>query len=133
MKYIVTINNKSYEVEVEKGQASILKTTETVTPVITYPQASAPIVQPAPAQIQAPAPSEIVNNGEPVKAPMPGTIISVKVTSGTKVKKGDTLFVLEAMKMENEIAAPVDGVIIQIIAAKGSSVSTGDILAVIQV
>ena len=67
-----------------------------------------------------------------IKAPMPGTILDVKVSAGTKVKKGDTLFVLEAMKMENEISAPADGVVVQIQTAKGSSVNTGDILAVMQ-
>ena len=70
--------------------------------------------------------------GKPVIAPMPGTITGIKVNPGEKVKKGDIILVLEAMKMENEIAAPFDGVVIQISAAKGSSVSTGDVLAVIQ-
>lgn len=123
MIYIVTINNRSYEVEVEKGEASILKVTEAAAQSI-----------PAASQTPAPLPPAAVSaaNGNPVTAPMPGTIISIKVSTGDKIKKGDVLFVLEAMKMENEITAPVDGVVIQIAAAKGSSVSTGDILAVIQ-
>ncbi len=62
---------------------------------------------------------------------MPGTILDVKVTAGTVVKKGQILLILEAMKMENEIVAPTDGTVAQIQATKGMSVNTGDILAVI--
>ncbi len=123
MIYTVTINNKSYEVEVEKGQASIVKITEAT-------------AQSIPQDSQAPAPPPTVAapaaNGNPLTAPMPGTIINIKVRNGDRVKKGDVVLVLEAMKMENDITAPVDGVVVQITAAKGSSVSTGDILAVIQ-
>ena len=56
---------------------------------------------------------------------MPGTINAVKVTSGQQVKKGDVLFVLEAMKMENEIYADKDGKVGQVFVQKGASVSTG--------
>lgn len=131
MKYIVAINGKNYEVEVEKGQASIVKTTASV------PAAATPITAAAPAQpVQtvAPAPAAFSSaaTGEAVKAPMPGTILAVNVNQGAAVKKGDTLLILEAMKMENEITAPRDGVIAQITAAKGMSVATGDVLAVLQ-
>jgi biotin carboxyl carrier protein len=61
---------------------------------------------------------------------MPGTILGLKVTDGTTVKKGQSILVLEAMKMENDIAANADGVITFSV-AKGASVSTGDLLAVI--
>jgi biotin carboxyl carrier protein len=129
MKYIVTINNKNYEVEVEKGQASIVKTTEAAVPnikVVTQP--AAPVQNPAP---QAPV-TVVASKGEAVKAPMPGSIINVKVTEGQRVKKGEVILILEAMKMENEITAPVDGVVVQIVVDKGASVATGDLLAVIQ-
>jgi len=129
MIYVVTINNKKYEVEVEQGEASLVKTTE-----ITQNNSSLKTIQ---APVQAPTPAPTVNEvssaeGQLVKAPMPGTILDIKVSVGTKVKKGDVVFILEAMKMENEIVAPVDGVVVQIIATKGSSVSTGDTLGVIQ-
>lgn len=128
MKYIVTINNKNYEVEVEQGQANIVKTTEAAPAVAKAPSAvPAPVPQPS-----AAATTVTSVNGEPIKAPMPGLILNCKVTPGSKVKKGDVLFILEAMKMENEIAASIDGTVVQILAAKGSSVSTGEILAVIQ-
>ncbi|HHU77496.1 MAG TPA: biotin/lipoyl-binding protein [Clostridiales bacterium] len=146
MRYIVTINNKSYEVEVEKGQANLINVEDApvqaavqaapaAEPVPAQQAAPAAPQQPAPAPVQqapaAPAVSAAAVNGEPVKAPMPGTILDIKVSSGQTVKTGDVLFILEAMKMENEIMAPVDGVV-QVVAAKGSSVNTGDVLASIQ-
>jgi len=66
-----------------------------------------------------------------VTAPMPGTVLDVKVAQGASVKKGDLLLILEAMKMENEILAPCDGTVKQVLAAKGASVNSGDALVVI--
>ena len=63
---------------------------------------------------------------------MPGTILDIKVNQGARVKEGDILLILEAMKMENEILAPSDGVVSQLFVSKGSSVSTGDNLVSIQ-
>lgn len=132
MKYVVTINNKNYEVEVEKGQASIVSTKEVAAPaVVAAPVAPAPQAAPVSAAQAAPA-AVNVGSGQAVKAPMPGTILAIKISAGTKVKSGDVLFVLEAMKMENEIVAPADGTVVQIVAVKGSTVNTGDLLAVIQ-
>lgn len=125
MKYVVTINDKNYEVEVERGQATLLKTTQVVAPApqpIAAPAATAP-VQPAQA---ASSPTNV--SGEAIKAPMPGTILDVRVSPGSAVKAGDILIILEAMKMENEITSPRDGVVSQVIAAKGASVATGDVL-----
>lgn len=127
MKYIVTINDKSYEVEVEKGQANIIKTTKAaIVPVqeAAPPQVVAPVV--------APAPQTDIGSGEPIKSPLPGSVVSIKVQPGTAVKKGDILLVIEAMKMENEVTAPRDGVVTRIIVAAGAAVSTGDILLELQ-
>ena len=132
MIYEVTINSKKYEVEVVKGQAAILSTKEATAPVM-QPQtvvAAAPAPQAAPVPQAAPAAAN-VGNGEAITAPMPGNILDVKVASGSQVKRGDVLVILEAMKMENEIVAPKDG-LVQIQTAKGSTVNTGDLLAVIQ-
>lgn len=132
MKYIVTINGKNYEVEVERGQATIVKTTETAEKAYVTQPVAAPVApaQPAPAPAQA-APV-VSGEGTPVKAPMPGVILDVRVTAGATVKKGDILFILEAMKMENEIVAPENGVITAVSIAKGTSVSTGDVLALLK-
>lgn len=124
MIYKVTLNGKIYEVEVEKGEAVIQAEYDACVPQSApAPQvASAPTAQAPVAQATAPAASAGANS---VCAPMPGTINAVKVTSGQQVKKGDVLFLLEAMKMENEIYADKDGKIGQVFVQKGASVATG--------
>ena len=129
MIYTVRINNKEYEVEVERGKANLLKTTEVSAPA---PVATAPVATPqtvAPVQQVAPAPKDGANT---IKAPMPGIILDIKAAPGTSVKRGDVVLILEAMKMENEITAPVDGVVSQVLVTKGSSVATGDSLITYQ-
>ncbi len=131
MKYIVTINNKNYEVEVEKGQAHIVRTTQAVEiPVPVQP----PVAPAAPVVPAGPSPSVQIDPsaGELLKSPMPGIIVSVNILPGAAVKKGEVLVVLEAMKMESEIVAPRDAIVSQIVVAKGASVSTGDILLALQ-
>lgn len=126
MKYIVTLNNNTYEVEVEKGAASVVKTEKTATP--------APVVEPKTAAVEAKpaAAPAAVGQGEKITAPMPGTILGIKKNTGESVKKGDVIFILEAMKMENEIFAPKDGTMGQVFVSNGATVNIGDILAVIQ-
>jgi len=68
---------------------------------------------------------------EVIKAPMQGLIVDVKVKTGEKVKAGDEIIILEAMKMENPIVAPCDGVINEIKVTKGDKVNTDDVLAVL--
>lgn len=129
MKYIVTLNGKNYEVEVEMGKAAILNTTQAPAAQAAEPVQAAP----APAREQAPAPAAAANAAEEViRAPMPGIILNINVAPGAAVKRGDTLLILEAMKMENEISAPCDGVVSDIAVSKGASVSTGDALLTIR-
>lgn len=133
MKYEVTINNKKYEVEVEKGQASLTKTEEISAKAV--PQEVPVVSQPQPNQPLKPstAAEEIaVTGGQQLKSPMPGTILEIRASEGQKVKKGEIIFILEAMKMENEIMAPNDCTVIQINTSIGSSVKTGDLLAILQ-
>ena len=73
----------------------------------------------------APAPAAAPAGGETVAAPMPGTILDIRCSAGQQVNAGDVLFILEAMKMENEICAPRAGTIGSICVQKGASVATG--------
>ena len=124
MKYRVTLNNRVYEVEVEEGSAVLLNEYEAASP------APAAVSAPAPKQESAPAPAPS-GDANAVKAPMPGNILKISVTVGQKVSEGETLLVLEAMKMENEVTADRSGTVTGIIAAKGQTVETGDPLVVI--
>ena len=131
MKYKVTLNEKTYEVEVEAGKAMLLDEYEA------YAPAPAPAAVPAPAPAAAapaapaPAPAAVTAAGDTISAPMPGNILRIEVNQGDAVKKGQTLLILEAMKMENEIAAPRDCTVAQIVTAKGAVVETGTPLLVL--
>ena len=67
-----------------------------------------------------------------ITAPLPGIVYDIKVKEGTKVKEGQSLFTLMAMKMENDITAPRDGVVKEIKVKKNDNVNKGDVLAVIE-
>ena len=135
MKYKVTLKGRVYEVEVEAGQAMLLDEYEAVAPAApaaAAPAAAAPAAAPAPAPAPAaPAAPVVTGAGEPVTAPMPGTILKVNVTQGQAVKAGTVLCILEAMKMENEIMTSKDGTVTQVLVSKGSAVDTGAPLVVI--
>jgi glutaconyl-CoA decarboxylase len=85
----------------------------------------------APAPAPAPAPAAAPVGGNKVNSPLPGSVISVAVKEGQAVKKGDTLLVLESMKMENPILADCDGTVTKIAVAAGQSVMQDDLLVVI--
>lgn len=97
-------------------------------PIAPAPVAPAP--KPAPAASPAPAPAPVAG-GESITAPMPGMLVKYEKPVGSKVKRGDTILVLEAMKMYNNIPSPVDGTISAAPLSAGSNVSKGDVLAVI--
>ena len=125
-KYNITVNGTTYEVIVEEADGGVQA------PVYTAPAAApAPTAAPAPAAAPkaAPAPAAAPAGANAVTAPMPGTILDIKVSAGQAVKKGDIICVLEAMKMENDIPAPCDGTIASINVQKGASVSAGDVIA----
>lgn len=133
-KFNIKVNGQAYEVEVEEVAGGFAPAP--VVPVAAAPApAVGPVAAPAPEKAEAkaapaPAPVAAPAGGTQLKAPMPGTVIDFKATNGAAVKKGQTVLILEAMKMENEIVAPVDGVI-TFVASKGASVNTDDLLAVI--
>jgi len=134
-KFRITVDGKVYEVEVEEvgeNKASE-RTIPTPQPVVT--KAKEEPEKPEPAKVSnSPAPSKAPTTavaGEEVVAPMPGKVLQLKVSEGDSVKEGDTLLILEAMKMENEIIANTSGSIKKIIAAVNDMVDTGDVLMVI--
>lgn len=87
----------------------------------------------APAQAPAaPAAPAAAGEGAEITAPMQGTILSVNVSNGQAVKKGDVLFILEAMKMENEIMAPNDATVTSVCVANGASVTSGTVLCTLK-
>ena len=123
-KYNITVNGNTYEVLVEEigGAASA----PVAAPVFTAPVAAPAAAAPAAPKAAAPAGPAGANK---VSAPMPGTILDVKVSVGQAVKKGDVICVLEAMKMENDIPAPCDGTVASINVQKGASVAANDVIA----
>ena len=127
MKYVVTLNGKNYEVEVEETDAVITAVTDAAPAA---PVAAAAPAAPAAAPAPAPAPAAAAD-GQKVLSPMPGTILSVNVSVGSAVKAGEVILILEAMKMENEIVAPCDGTVKQLAVQKGSTVATDALLAVV--
>ena len=132
MKYKVTLNKRTYEVEVEAGEAMLIDEYEAYAPAPAAAPAAAAPVAAAPAAAPAPVPAAAsLAAGEVVKSPMPGNILKINVSQGQTVKEGDVLIVLEAMKMENEIVSPKGGTVAQIAVSKAQVVETGTPLVVI--
>lgn len=121
-KLLVTIEGKSYNVEVEEvGEHTPINNQPVVAPKVQAPA-------PATAIPQTQATKPIGNVSSEITAPMPGKIISIKVKTGQTVKEGDLLLILEAMKMENEIYSSCAGTIKEIKVTEGAVVNPGDIL-----
>ena len=125
-KFNVTVNGTVYEVEVNEVGGAAPAAAPKAAP------AAAPAPKAAPAAAPAPkAAAPVASGAATVKCPMPGKILSVAVSAGTAVKKGDLLLVLEAMKMQNEIYAPQDGTVSDLRVSANQTVATGDILVVL--
>lgn len=114
-KFLINVNGKAYEVDVEEIKDG----------VVPQPMVAAPVAA-APAPAAAPA-----GEGEKVEAPMPGNIMKINVKVGDTVAEGDVLIVLEAMKMENDIVSPKAGKVTSVTVQQGATVDTGDVLVTI--
>ncbi len=121
--YKVNVNGTEYVIGIE------LMSEEEAKAAKAAPAAPRKEEAPSPAPAAAPAAS---GEGTEVSAPMQGTILSVNVKVGDTVKKGDVLFILEAMKMENEIISAYDGTVTSVGVQKGASVATGAVLCTIK-
>ena len=135
----VYVDKDYYEVGVDEvgGGPVISYAQPGAVPAAPAPAPAAPAAAPAapaqaPAAKEAPAPAPAAAaEGTPMNAPMPGMIVSYEKNVGDAVSEGDTVLVLEAMKMENALAAPCSGTIKAINFSSGDSVAKGDVLAVI--
>ena len=126
-KFNITVNGTAYDVEVNEVKGAAPAAAPKAAPAAAPKAAPAPAPAPAAAAAAAPVPA----GAETVKAPMPGKILSVAVSAGQAVKKGETLLILEAMKMQNEIAAPHDAVVSEVRVSANQTVSTGDDMVVL--
>ena len=146
-KFEYKVQGVDYEVEIEEMEGNIAKVSVNGIPfevelkqpinpakAISRPKVAAPAPAPAPAAAPAArpaAPAASAGAGTAVKAPLPGTISSINVKVGDKVNVGDTVLVLEAMKMQNNIEAENSGTVTSILVNQGDSVMEGATLLTI--
>ncbi|WP_016775737.1 biotin/lipoyl-containing protein [Anaerophaga thermohalophila] len=125
-KYLITVNEKQYEVEVEEVKANAAGAFQTLR--------SAPKLKSGvtPNQIKSSSPKATPKGGHQITAPMPGSVYKILVAPGDEVKKGQTLLVFEAMKMENDLTSPADGKISAVNVTEGDAIAVGDVLIVIE-
>ena len=123
----VSVNGIQFEVELKRpiNPVHAIKKTK-----VAAPKPAAPAPAPAAAPVAA-APAAAPGSGNPVKAPLPGTISSISVKVGDQVNVGDTVLVLEAMKMQNNIEAEYAGTVTSIVVNPGDSVMEGAVLLTI--
>jgi biotin carboxyl carrier protein len=146
-KFQYTVQGVDYDVEIENVEGNVAKVTvngipfevETKQPIKAAPKAKVKVEAPKPAAA-APAqpapqpaaqPAAAAGAGTKVTAPLPGTITEVCVTVGQQVKEGQTVVILEAMKMQNNIEAETTGTITSIMVKQGDTVMEGSVLVTI--
>lgn len=128
-KFVVNVNGNNYEVDVEEVGGAPISQSVAVSP-------AQPVAPPAPVAAPAPAPAPEAALSAPVStgtegsvkitAPMPGTILDIRVKPGDAVDKGTIVIILEAMKMENEILSPQQATVASVNVTKGQQVNSGD-------
>ena len=111
--YKIKVNGKSYRVELEAIEET----------------ASAPVKEEKKVEEKKAAPT---GEGQVVNSPIQGTVTNVKVKVGDKVKKGDVLLIIEAMKLENEVPSPFDGEVSEILVTKGQNVASKEAVVIIK-
>ena len=126
-RFQITFKGQVYELDVEEIGGAV--------PTEKKVASTAPLAAPTPPPVSAPTPkaasAAIPAGAQTVLAPMPGKILTVNIKPGDSVKRGDVIFILEAMKMQNEIMANQDGKISKVNAVVGQTVSTGDVLTIL--
>ncbi|BCV21241.1 biotin/lipoyl-containing protein [Moorella sp. Hama-1] len=115
----VTVNGETFQVEVEEHQEPA---GQPAAPAVSL--APGPGVIPKPGRLAA-APPAPTRDNRTITAPLPGTVVEVKVKPGQRVTAGQVLIIIEAMKMENEIPAPTGGVVREVLVEAGATVSSG--------
>ena len=148
-KYQYKVQGVDYDVEIEEVEGNLAKVSvngipfevelkRPINPVhaikkpkVAAPKPAAPAPAPAAAAPKPAAPAAAPGSGNPVKAPLPGTISSISVKVGDQVNVGDTVLVLEAMKMQNNIEAEYAGAVTSIVVNPGDSVMEGAVLLTI--
>ena len=111
--YKIKVNGKSYRVELEEIEQVD----------------SAPIEEKRKQE-----PEKIINNdgAKEVLSPIQGQVTNIKVKPGDKVKKGDVLLIIEAMKLENEVVSPFEGEVSEILVSKGQNVKAKDVIVIVE-
>ena len=128
MKLRITLDDKTFEVEVEVAEADHAS----LPPA--YPVGSARLTgsaaASAPQNVSSSAgnPPAVADESKACRSPVSGVVVKVVAAAGTSINAGDSILILEAMKMETNITAPVSGVIADIKVAQGDRVQTGDVL-----
>lgn len=117
-KFVITVNGQPYDVEVEE-----VKSVRSSKPSTSQSVSASPV---SAKTVSAPAPS--ASGSSKINSPMPGSILKINVAKGDMIKKGQSLVILEAMKMENDIKAPADGKVVDVKVTQGDCVTLGQTL-----
>ncbi|MBI2217150.1 MAG: acetyl-CoA carboxylase biotin carboxyl carrier protein subunit [Candidatus Rokubacteria bacterium] len=157
MRYQIAIKDRKFDVEVvdvQAGVATVLVNGESyavtienyaaiagagpisgarAAPAVTRPAAAPSAIKAAPQPVKPaqPAATAAPGGGTAIIAPIPGLMLEIKVKVGDTVTAGQTVAILEAMKMENNIATSVSGRVMDIVAAKGAQIGTGDMIMIV--
>ncbi len=122
-RYTITVNGNVYDVTVEETALGA------AAPVAAPVMQAAPVAAPAPAPAAAPAPAPAAAGGISITAGAAGKVVDIVAAPGAALAKGDTVVILEIMKMETPVVAPQDGTLASIDVTKGQAVAAGEVLA----